>query len=66
MVQLDGASGDEQTHNHLEGKEIPPNEGAYEMEESNGYCRSLVIVHGRRLQMVFQVDLEGLWGIHTS
>jgi hypothetical protein len=31
-VQLDGASGDEETHNHLEEKEFSLSEGAYEKE----------------------------------
>ena len=66
MVQLDGASGDEQTHNHLEEKEFSLSEGAYEKEGSNDLYRFPQIVHGRKPQRVVQVDLEDLWVIHTS
>ena len=66
MVQLDGASGDEQTHNHLEEKEFSLSEGAYETEGSSDLYRFPQIVRERRPQMVVQGDLEGLWVIHTS
>ena len=65
-MQLDGASGDEQTHNHLEEKEFSLSEGAYEKEGSDDPYRFPQIVRGRRPQMVVQVDLEDLWVIHTS
>ena len=65
-MKLDGASGDEQTHNHLEEEESFLSEGAYETEGSSDLYRFPQIVRGRRPQMVVQVDLEDLWVIHTS
>jgi hypothetical protein len=47
-------------------KEVSLDAGGYEKEASNDSYRSLVIVHGRRPQMVVQEGLEGLWVIHTS
>ena len=66
MVQLDGASGDGETHNHLEEKEFSLSEGAYEKEGSDDPYRFPQIVRERRSQMVVQEGLEDLWGIHTS
>ena len=66
MVQLDGASGDEQTHNHLEEKEFSLSGGAYEKEGSDDPYRFPQIVRERRPQMVVQEGLEDLWVIHTS
>ena len=65
-MQLDGASGDEQTHNHLEEKESFLSEGAYEKEGSDDLYRFPQIVHERKPQMVVQGGLEDLWVIHTS
>lgn len=66
MVQLDGASGDEQTHNHLEEKEFSLSEGAYEKVGSDDLYRFPQIVRERRSQRVVQEGLEDLWEIHTS
>ena len=65
-MQLDGASGDEQTHNHLEEKESFLSEGAYEKEVSDDPYRSPQIVRERRSQRVVQEGLEDLWVIHTA
>ena len=65
-MQLDGASGDEETHNHLEEKEFSLSEGAYGKEGSDDLYRFPQIVRERRSQMVVQEGLEDLWVIHTS
>ena len=66
MVELDCASGDGETHNHLEEKEFSLSAGAYEKEGSDDLYRFPQIVHGRKPHRVVQVDLEDLWVIHTS
>ena len=65
-MQLDGASGDEQAHNHLEEKEVSLDAGVYGKEGSDDFYRSRVIVRERRSQMVVQGGLEDLWVIHIS
>ena len=44
---------------------VPQGAGGYGREESDGSCRSLVIVRGRRPQKVVQEGLEALWVIDT-
>jgi hypothetical protein len=46
-------------------KEVHLGAGGYGKEESNGFCRSLVIVRERKLQKVVLEGLEGHRVIHT-